>query len=100
MAAVPRAKRFAGGHPDDARMTLAEHLRELRRRIIIAALAIVIGTAVAFAFHEHIQHIVTGPYCNLPPRYRFVEGRCSLVVNGVLDPFTVTLRLSLYAGLM
>ncbi|HET7529878.1 MAG TPA: twin-arginine translocase subunit TatC [Mycobacteriales bacterium] len=81
-------------------MTLAEHLRELRRRLVIAALAIVLGTAIAFIFHTHIQHIVTQPYCGLPAKYRLIHDRCTLVVSGVLDPFTVTLRLSLYAGLL
>src|SRR4051812_27801401 len=81
-------------------MTLAEHLRELRRRIIISAIAVVVGTAVAFVFREHVLHVVTGPYCSLPAKYRFIHDRCTLVVNGVLDPFTVTLRLSLYTGLL
>jgi sec-independent protein translocase protein TatC len=81
-------------------MSLIDHLRELRRRVIISALAIVVGTAVAFALHEHVQHIVTQPYCDLPAHYHSFTGKCALVVSGVLDPFTVTLRLSLYAGLL
>jgi sec-independent protein translocase protein TatC len=81
-------------------MTLAEHLRELRRRVIIAAAAIVVGTIVAFVFHHWLLNAITHPYCTLPARYRLVSNRCTLVVSGVLDPFTVTLRLSLYAGLL
>jgi sec-independent protein translocase protein TatC len=87
-------------HPEDSRMSLAEHLRELRRRMIISALVIIAGTAVSFAFHGHIQHFLTKPYCDLPASYRFEPGKCTLVVTGVLDPFTVTLRLSFYAGLI
>jgi len=81
-------------------MSLIEHLRELRRRVIIAAIAVGVGTAVAFALHAHVQHFITRPYCDLPTRYRFDPHRCALIVSGVLDPFTVTLRLSLYAGLL
>jgi sec-independent protein translocase protein TatC len=81
-------------------MPLAEHLRELRRRLVIASAAIVAGTIVAFVFHAHILHVLTRPYCSLPASYRLVPGRCTLVVTGVLDAFTVTLRLSLYAGLL
>lgn len=83
-------------------MSLAEHLRELRRRVIISAIAVVVGTAVAFAFHARLIDLVTQPYCDLPQHYRptLFQGRCSLVVSGVLDPFNVTLRLSLYAGLL
>src|SRR3954462_5013860 len=87
--------------PDEARMTLAEHLRELRRRIVIAVLAIIVGTIVAFVFHTRIQSVVTGPYCSLQASYHKLTGNsCTLIVTGILDPFTVTLRLSLYAGLL
>ena len=81
-------------------MSLIEHLRELRRRVIISAVAVVAGTAVAFALHHQILHLITRPYCDLPSHYRLVQSRCTLVVSGVLDPFTVTLKLSLYAGLL
>src|SRR3954452_13164459 len=92
--------RVVAGSPDHCRMTLAEHLHELRRRLVFALLAIAAGTAVAFAFHGHIMHWITRPYCSLPASYRYDPHRCALVVTGVLDPFTVTLRLSLYAGLV
>jgi sec-independent protein translocase protein TatC len=99
MTAVARTARAHS--PDEARMTLTEHLRELRRRIVIASIAIIVGTIVAFVFHTHIQKIVTGPYCSLPARYHTLTGnKCTLIVTGILDPFTVTLRLSLYAGLL
>jgi sec-independent protein translocase protein TatC len=81
-------------------MTLAEHLGELRRRVVISAAAIIIATGIAFAFHGWMLHVITRPYCDLPETYRAIKGQCTLVVGGVLDPFTVTLRLSLYAGLL
>jgi sec-independent protein translocase protein TatC len=81
-------------------MSLTDHLRELRRRVVIAGIAVVAGTIVAFAFHHTLLHQITRPYCDLPARYRAIHGQCTLVVSGVLDPFTVTLRLSLYAGLL
>jgi len=81
-------------------MSLVEHLRELRRRVVISAIAIAAGTAVAFVFHHQLLHLITKPYCDLPAHTRALPGRCTLVVSGVLDPFTVTLRLSLYAGLL
>src|SRR3954469_3397110 len=101
MSAVARTIQSRFHAPDEARMTLAEHLRELRRRIVIAMLAIIAGTIVAFVFHTRIQKVVTGPYCSLPASYHELTGdKCTLIVTGILDPFTVTLRLSLYAGLL
>jgi sec-independent protein translocase protein TatC len=81
-------------------MTLTEHLRELRRRVIVSALAIVVATAVAFVFHHRILAALTHPYCRLPASYRPFHSACTLYVSGVLDAFTVTLRLSMYAGLL
>src|SRR3954467_9808933 len=101
MSAVASTTQSRFHAPDEARMTLAEHLRELRRRIVIAVLAIIVGTIVCFVFHTHIQSVVTGPYCSLPASYHQLTGqKCTLIVTGILDPFTVTLRLSLYAGLL
>jgi sec-independent protein translocase protein TatC len=87
-------------HPDDVRMTLGEHLAELRRRLLICVLSVVAGTIVAFVFHHEILHLLTRPYCRLPASYRFESTKCALVATGVLDAFTVTLKLSLYVGLV
>jgi sec-independent protein translocase protein TatC len=81
-------------------MTLAEHLTELRRRLVVSALAVVAGTGVAFGFHHWLLRLLTHPYCHLPASYRFDKTHCALVVTGVLDAFTVTLKLSFYAGLI
>jgi sec-independent protein translocase protein TatC len=81
-------------------MTLAEHLYELRRRVIVSLVAVVVTTIVAYIFHGQILHFVTHPYCALPNHYRLVKDRCTLVVSGVLDPFTVTLKLALYVGVI
>lgn len=81
-------------------MTLAEHLTELRRRLVVSSLAVIAGTGVAFGFHHWLLRLLTHPYCHLPASYRFDKAHCALVVTGVLDAFTVTLKLSLYAGLI
>jgi sec-independent protein translocase protein TatC len=84
----------------DGRMSLSQHLQELRRRVFVSLTAVVVGTVIAFLFHEMLLHALTHPYCQLPHSYRLVQDRCSLFVSGVLDAFTVTLKLSLYAGLI
>jgi sec-independent protein translocase protein TatC len=81
-------------------MAMVPHLRELRRRALISASAILLSSIVAFAFHAAMLHALTGPYCGLPTSYRLLQGRCTLIVTGVLDAFRVTLKLSLYAGVV
>ena len=97
---VPRPARAAGAAHLDGRMSLHQHLQELRRRAFICIAAIAVGTIVSFVFHETLLHALTHPYCQLPHSYRLVGDKCSLFVSGVLDAFTVTLKLSLYAGLV
>jgi len=50
--------------PEDAlpRMTLSEHLDELRRRLVRAALALLVGMVVAFVFNKHVFAFAIAPY--------------------------------------
>ncbi len=45
----------------DAELTLADHLRELRKRVTYSAIAVLVTTGVAFAFHEQILTLLMGP---------------------------------------
>jgi sec-independent protein translocase protein TatC len=81
-------------------MSLEHHLKELRYRVCVSLAAVVVGTIVGYVFHGMVLHALTSPYCGLPDKYRLVHDRCTLFVSGVLDAFTVTLKLSLYTGLV
>jgi sec-independent protein translocase protein TatC len=97
---MPRPARADTERAPDGRMSLGEHLYELRYRVIISSIAVVLTTIVAYVFHTHILHFLTHPYCQLPAKDRAIQGRCVLVTGGVLEPFTVTLKISLYAGVL
>jgi sec-independent protein translocase protein TatC len=83
-----------------ATMTLVEHLEELRRRILICIVAVVLGSVVAFIFREQILHVLTLP---LPPDSVGLSTKpgtqYNLVVLGVGEAFTVFLKLSVAAGI-
>jgi sec-independent protein translocase protein TatC len=81
-------------------MTLGEHLAELRYRVVVSLIAVVVTTIVAYVFHGRILHFIEQPYCDLPSKYRALDGQCKLVAFGVLEPFTVTVKLSLYCGVL
>jgi sec-independent protein translocase protein TatC len=76
-------------HGEEA--TLAEHLDELRGRLFVAVGALAIATVVAYAFHARLLTWLERP---LPPGHR------RLVTLGVAEPFTVSLTVSLYAGVV
>jgi sec-independent protein translocase protein TatC len=71
--------------------TLVEHLEELRRRVLTAIAAVAVGTAVAFVFHGRILDLLARP---LPPDHRHVAA------FSVTEPFTVSVTVSLYAGIL
>jgi sec-independent protein translocase protein TatC len=100
MATVPRAKRKRRTNPE-GRMAVMDHLRELRRRVIIMLLIIAVGAIVGWVFYDHVLEFLRKPYCSVPTKYRFHpdgEKSCSLVYTGVLDGFTTRLKVSVIAG--
>jgi len=83
------------------RMTLVEHLTELRRRIIICAIAVVAGAIIGFVLYSHILHILALPYRNATKnRVQCGPKGCNLVATDPLAPFIVRLKVSTYAGLV
>lgn len=78
-------------------MTLAEHLGELRRRLIVAILAVAAGGVVAFVFYQSILSFFEHPYCQtLRPTGR----PCQLFVTSPLDPLSIRLKIAAYGGLV
>jgi sec-independent protein translocase protein TatC len=75
-------------------MTLGEHLAELRRRVVISALAFAAGATVAFIVYPQILHFLQAPYCRVAgPRH------CRLYVTGPLDGLSLRIKLATYGGM-
>ena len=55
-------------------MSVIEHLRELRRRLIIMVLIISAGAVIGYAFYPQILHFLSRPYCSVPADRRFSSG--------------------------
>ncbi len=85
MRALPRRLR----HGEEA--TLVEHLGELRARLVVSLLALLVGFAVAYAFRSDIIHWLNQP---LPPAKR------KPVTFSVAEPFLTSFMVSLYAGFL
>ncbi len=68
---------------------LVDHLGELRARLIVVLVALAAGFAVAYGFHHQLIEWLNQP---LP------DNRRRPVTFGVTEPFTTTLKVSLYAG--
>lgn len=70
-------------------MSLTEHLDELRTRIIWAAIAILVPTAVAFIFSDTILGLITLP-----------SGGLQLKAFSIMDGFMIKWRVSLMTGIV
>jgi sec-independent protein translocase protein TatC len=99
-AATGFARRGRSRTVEDSRMTLTEHLTELRNRLFVSLIALAVATAVCFAIEPHIFNVLKAPYCDLPSSHRLggEAGGCQLYFFGILDAFMVRLKISFIAG--
>jgi sec-independent protein translocase protein TatC len=82
-------------------MPLMEHLRELRNRVVKAALALAVGMVIGWFIYPHVWHFIEAPYCKIPQPPGLFGGKgCHLFVNGLFDAFFIRLKLSLVVGIL
>ncbi len=74
------------------RMTLFEHLTELRNRLFKAVLAVVLGGAICWLFYNQILDFLVQPYCDIQ------GGDCTLFVTDPLEGFRTRLQIAGYGG--
>lgn len=82
----------------DGSMTLIEHVRELRNRLFIASLGVVVGLIVGFIISQWVFHILEGPYCALDSSW--IDGKCRFLVLGATDQLVLRLKIALWVGLI
>jgi len=94
-----RSKRQAN---PDGRMPLMDHLRELRNRVVKAALAIIVGMIIALCFSSPTIHWIMRPFCDAT-----INGKtgCTgfgdqLTVTGIFDPLSLRIKLAFYIALV
>ncbi|MBV8692642.1 MAG: twin-arginine translocase subunit TatC, partial [Actinobacteria bacterium] len=77
------------------RMSLVDHLTELRRRLVISAMAMAIGGVVAFFLYNHILNFLVHPYCSVNAK----KSGCALFIQDPLEGFATRLKVAGYVGL-
>lgn len=77
----------------DRKMSVFDHLEELRRRIIVSLLALGLATSVCYVFSWQILDLLRNPAekASMPLELHYLT---------VLDPFMVRFRIATYAGLI
>jgi sec-independent protein translocase protein TatC len=79
--------------PEQARMSLIEHLQELRTRLIRAFIAIGLGFIVAYLIADPLFHMLTWPIREVS------GGKVILIGTGVGEAFYTKIKVALIAGL-
>jgi sec-independent protein translocase protein TatC len=85
------------------RMTLIEHLTELRKRIIYCVIAIGVCAVVMFVLYDYVLEFLAAPYEEVTRGAEQCGGDptkgCDLVVTDPLGPFLVRLKIAGYGGI-
>lgn len=92
MKSVPR-RPLAEPEAELPRMTLLEHLEELRRRIIKAVIAVGLAFCVCWAYAQEIFRFLEAPV------QRVLPAGTKLAFVGVVDPFVLYMKVALLVGL-
>jgi len=81
----------------DGRMSLGDHLRELRRRFVIAAAAIVVGSVLGWVEYNWLFTQIMAPLRKLAAER---GGLVNINFGGITQPFTVQLQGAMFVGVI
>ena len=88
-----------GDPPGAPELSWVEHLTELRRRLLICGVALLVAGLGAWFLYGHLIEFMIGPYRSYldhHPKQNISKG--NLVVTGPLEGFTTRLKVSAYTG--
>ena len=100
-AASDPASRDRGRAKDDGgSMPLADHLRELRSRMVKSLLAIAVGMVVGWVYYDETFAIIRAPFDRVVDEAAAAGRDMTLAFTGVADPFVMQLKVAGVTGIL
>jgi sec-independent protein translocase protein TatC len=81
----------------DGRMSLGDHLRELRRRFLIAASAVAVGSVLGWVEYGRLFNAIMAPLRKIAAER---HGLVNINFGGITQPFTVQLQVAFFIGVI
>ncbi len=78
-------------------MSVVDHLRELRDRVVWSLIAIAVGAVVCFIFFQPIIHLMIEPYRDATVSDAFPKGK-DLIFTQPLEAFMTRIKVAAYGG--
>lgn len=82
-------------NPDDVRMTLGEHLEELRTRMLRSVVALLVGAVVCYLFIDYIEGFLTAALYGVLRKHGYAP---DMMYTGVAETFITDFQLALILG--
>jgi sec-independent protein translocase protein TatC len=103
MRTLPRWRRKTPEQREGS-MSLMDHLRELRHRLIVVLWALIGGSIVGIFLYNPVMELIKSPYCDFlrenPDKAPFEQQGCSLVFLGAIDGFLITVKVVIFLALL
>jgi sec-independent protein translocase protein TatC len=84
----------------DDRVSLVEHLSELRNRILVSAAALLVGVIVAVVFNDRVFDLLLGPLTRAAKLGDLPESATKIITFSPAEPFLVSLKVWTYVGVI
>ncbi len=85
-------------------MSLIDHLKELRHRLIMCIWALVVGSIAGIFLYGPAMRLIQSPYCDFlrdhPEKAPFEQKGCSLIFLGAIDGFLITVKVIVFLALV
>jgi sec-independent protein translocase protein TatC len=86
-----------GAERDNAQMSLMDHLRELRGRVVKSVAAIIVGLVVCYFLYEQIYTFMIRPYCE---SVESIDEKCQLYYTDLLGGFVLRMKVAMWGGII